>query len=102
MEIVVAFYVAAGVWLAIYGINSLVLAGLYLHHGRNGWDRPASQPNSCPVVTVQLPVYNERYVIERLIDAVAALNWPRAQLQIQILDDSNDETTALAGLRVQQ
>jgi cellulose synthase/poly-beta-1,6-N-acetylglucosamine synthase-like glycosyltransferase len=45
---------------------------------------------------VQLPVFNERHVIERLISAAAALDWPRAQLQIQVLDDSNDETTALA------
>ena len=68
MGIVVALYVAAGVWLAIYGLNSLVLAGLYLRHGRDGVDRPVSQQMSYPVVTVQLPIYNERHVIERMDD----------------------------------
>jgi len=54
-----------------------------------------------PCVTVQLPIYNERYVIERLIDSVAALDWPQGKLQIQVLDDSDDETTVLARARVE-
>jgi cellulose synthase/poly-beta-1,6-N-acetylglucosamine synthase-like glycosyltransferase len=49
-----------------------------------------------PKVTVQLPVYNERYVIDRLIDAAAALDYPHDCLQIQVLDDSDDATTTLA------
>jgi cellulose synthase/poly-beta-1,6-N-acetylglucosamine synthase-like glycosyltransferase len=53
-----------------------------------------------PRVTVQLPVYNERHVIERLIDRVAALSYPRDRLEIQVLDDSTDETVALASARV--
>lgn len=53
-----------------------------------------------PTVTVQLPVYNERFVIERLIDAVCALDYPRHLLQIQVLDDSTDETSELAARRV--
>ncbi|WP_412987732.1 glycosyltransferase [Pontimicrobium sp. IMCC45349] len=48
-----------------------------------------------PKVTVQLPVYNEKYVIERLIDAVSKLNYPKDKLEIQVLDDSNDETSTL-------
>lgn len=100
MVFVIVLYVVAGVWLAIYGLNSLLLAALYLRHRREHNGRPASQPSCYPMVTVQLPVYNERHVIERLIDAVAALDWPYTELQIQILDDSNDETTALARTRV--
>ncbi len=53
-----------------------------------------------PRVTVQLPVYNEAGVVERLIDAAAALDHPRARLQIQLLDDSTDETTELAAARI--
>ena len=49
-----------------------------------------------PLITVQLPVYNEKFVIERLIDSVASLDYPHERLQIQVLDDSTDETTALA------
>jgi cellulose synthase/poly-beta-1,6-N-acetylglucosamine synthase-like glycosyltransferase len=92
----IALYVVAGVWLAIYGLNSLVLAALYGVHRKDGSSWSFSQSSDLPVVTVQLPIFNERHVIERLIGAVAALDWPHARLQIQILDDSNDETTALA------
>ncbi|MFN4147692.1 MAG: cellulose synthase family protein, partial [Runella sp.] len=53
-----------------------------------------------PKVTVQLPIYNERYVVERLLESVAALDYPREHLEIQILDDSTDETTALIASRL--
>lgn len=53
-----------------------------------------------PIVTVQLPLYNERYVVERLIDQVARLDWPKDKLEIQVLDDSTDETAQLAADRV--
>lgn len=61
--------------------------------------RPAPTPPlpaELPAVTVQLPVFNERYVVERLIRAVAALDWPRDRLEIQVLDDSTDDTTGRA------
>ncbi len=48
-----------------------------------------------PKVTVQLPVYNERYVVERLIDAIVAFDYPRDRLEIQVLDDSTDDTTEI-------
>jgi cellulose synthase/poly-beta-1,6-N-acetylglucosamine synthase-like glycosyltransferase len=53
-------------------------------------------------VTVQLPIYNEKYVVRRAIDAVAALDWPRDRLQIQVLDDSTDETRAIARAQVER
>ena len=85
--------------LAIYGFNILLTAGLY-------WRKRsvvvATPPlTDMPRVTVQLPIYNELYVIERLIDAAAALDWQRDRLQIQVLDDSDDETTARAHARVE-
>lgn len=55
-----------------------------------------------PTVTIQLPVYNELYVVERLIEAVTALEYPAGQLQIQILDDSTDETGALIEQCIEQ
>lgn len=61
-------------------------------------DHPA-RFETLPLVTVQLPVFNERHVITRLIDAAAALDYPRDRLEIQILDDSTDETAALAAAR---
>ncbi len=64
--------------------------------------RPRAPPAALaafPKVTVQLPVYNERYVVRRLIEAVAAFDWPRDKLEIQVLDDSDDDTPDLtAGL----
>ena len=48
-----------------------------------------------PFVTIQLPLYNEKYVVERLLETVSQLNYPRELLEVQILDDSNDETSTL-------
>src|ERR1700709_2747411 len=55
-----------------------------------------------PVVTIQLPIYNEMYVAERLIDAVCEIDYPRELLEIQVLDDSTDETTEIAELAVRR
>ena len=57
-------------------------------------------PSTWPRVTVQLPLYNEQNVVERVIDAAAALNYPPELLHIQVLDDSTDTTVGLAGARV--
>lgn len=59
-------------------------------------------PTDWPPVTVQLPLFNERFVVERLLDAVSRLEYPPEKLQIQVLDDSTDETTTLAASRVAQ
>src|SRR5436190_2083350 len=55
-----------------------------------------------PVVTIQLPIYNERYVVERLLDAATAVDYPRDRLEIQVLDDSTDETTAIAARKIDE
>ena len=52
-----------------------------------------------PEVCVQIPVYNERYVAERVIDAVCAIDWPRDRFEVQVLDDSDDETTQIIARR---
>ena len=89
--------------LFLYGMNCYVL--LFLHRRVRRKDAPARHARAAglqanapqyPRVTVQLPIYNERYVIQRLVEAVVRLRYPRAQLEIQILDDSTDETTAMA------
>jgi cellulose synthase/poly-beta-1,6-N-acetylglucosamine synthase-like glycosyltransferase len=86
-------------WLAVYGLNSLVLAFLYLLHQQETELTPPIDRSTLPPVTVQVPTYNELHVVERVIDRVAALDYPRDRLQIQILDDSTDETTRLARAR---
>jgi cellulose synthase/poly-beta-1,6-N-acetylglucosamine synthase-like glycosyltransferase len=86
-------------WLAVYGLNSFILAFLYLRYRRDAVPTPSVARSDLPTVTVQIPVYNELHVVERVIDRVAVLDYPRDRLQIQILDDSTDETTHLAHAR---
>ncbi len=85
-------YTVAAVLVAMYGANALLLAALYWRHRR---EPPllAEEPAQWPLVTVQLPIFNELYVVRRIIDAAARLDYPRDRLQIQVLDDSTDETT---------
>ncbi len=95
---ILLLYSLAAAGLALYGFNTLFTAWLYW---RKRADRPALPPLAdFPPVTIQLPIYNEMYVVERLIDAAASMDWPRERLQIQVLDDSDDETTAIAQARV--
>jgi cellulose synthase/poly-beta-1,6-N-acetylglucosamine synthase-like glycosyltransferase len=97
--VIIIAYVIVATWLSLYGFNAIVLSILYLYHRK---DTVVLAPlDEFPEVTVQLPVYNERYVVERLIDAAAAFDWPRGKLHIQVLDDSTDETTALARTRAE-
>ncbi|MFD2245518.1 cellulose synthase family protein [Pontibacter ruber] len=88
-----------GICLAFIFCYSLVQLHLtYLYWTRKKKQKPPLTPAASqkwPTVTVQLPLYNERYVVERLIDAVAALDYPRHLLQIQLLDDSTDDTSSL-------
>ena len=87
--------------MLVHGFLQLSLAGSYLLAERRG--RPAiaaALPDPLPMVTVQLPIFNEVAVIERLIDAVAGLRYPRDRLQVQVLDDSNDATVEVVKTRV--
>jgi cellulose synthase/poly-beta-1,6-N-acetylglucosamine synthase-like glycosyltransferase len=84
--------------LAVFGFHMLFLLALAVWHRRPL--PPAPLPVVWPPVLVQLPIFNERYVVERLIDAAAALDYPSERLLIQVLDDSTDDTAALARARV--
>ena len=81
--------------LAMYGIHRYALV---YHYFKNHKHVPGPPPEvtGWPRVTVQLPIYNERYVIERLVEAVAQFDYPRELLEIQVLDDSTDETQEVA------
>jgi cellulose synthase/poly-beta-1,6-N-acetylglucosamine synthase-like glycosyltransferase len=92
-------YLVAALLVALYGGNALLLAALYLRRRQDRPDQPP-EPETWPMVTVQLPIYNELYVVKRLIDAVGDLDYPRHRLHVQVLDDSTDETTRLARARV--
>lgn len=100
-------------WLIIFGYSiSLLIVCLFsleqltlaLLYGKGKAARlPAPPPLiSFPAVTVQLPVYNERYVVERLIDSVCRLDYPKDRLEIQVLDDSTDITIELIRAKVEE
>src|SRR5262252_77349 len=87
--------------LAIYGWHRYYLVYLYIRYrDREAKAGPPLDP--LPIVTVQLPLYNEMYVADRLIEAVCQLSYPRERLEIQVLDDSTDETRSIADLAVRR
>src|SRR5208282_3588365 len=88
--------------LATYGGHRYWLVYLYYKHKKNKTTEPAAhfQLNDLPRVTVQLPIYNEQYVVDRLLDAVCRLDYPKEKLDIQLLDDSTDETVEVARILV--
>jgi cellulose synthase/poly-beta-1,6-N-acetylglucosamine synthase-like glycosyltransferase len=92
-----AAYFFVVIVLAIYGWHRYYLVYLYMS---NRDKEPQTGPplDPLPVVTIQLPLYNEMYVAERLIDAVCAIDYPRDLFEIQVLDDSTDETRSIAEL----
>ncbi len=86
--------------LFVYGINFFYLTYITLRERRVKLPTPPLE--ELPPVTIQLPIYNEMYVAERLIAAAAALDYPRSLLEIQVLDDSNDETQEIVSHKVSQ
>lgn len=89
-------YLIIILWLALYGISNLINAILYLRikktlkHKTN-----VSPPKEWPSVTIQLPIFNEKYTVERLLNSVTQIDYPMDSLQIQVLDDSTDDTAEL-------
>ncbi len=92
-------YFTVLIGLSVYGVHRYFIVYQFFKHKRRPM-RPQSEFSDLPRVTVQLPLYNECHVAIRLLDAVAALDYPRDRLQIQVLDDSTDETTGLVAARV--
>jgi len=82
--------------LAGYGMHRYVLVYLYYKHKENRTTEPAQYFSELPRITVQLPIFNEQFVVERLLEAVSRLDYPLDKLDVQVLDDSTDETIAVA------
>ncbi len=87
--------------LSLLGAHRLLMVALYLRH-RKETPRPAGEFPVPPFVTVQLPLYNEKFVAPRLLESAAALDWPREKLEIQVLDDSTDETREIVASKVKE
>jgi cellulose synthase/poly-beta-1,6-N-acetylglucosamine synthase-like glycosyltransferase len=86
--------------LAAYGAHRYWMVYLYYKHKKNKTTEPADHFSELPRVTVQLPIFNEQYVVDRLLDSVCRLDYPREKLDIQLLDDSTDETIEVARILV--
>ena len=86
--------------LSVYGLHRYTLVWLYYRNRKNATHQPASRFEQLPRVTIQLPIFNEQFVIDRLIDSVCRIDYPRELLEIQVLDDSTDETQQVTQLIV--
>ena len=93
-------YFAVMILLSIYGIHRYTLCFQYFKFRKNYDPNPPRRFGELPRVTVQLPIFNEQFVIDRLIEAVCAMEYPRETLEIQVRDDSTDETPAVAAATV--
>src|SRR5215211_6544288 len=93
--LILAAYFFVLLILAVYGWHRYYLVYVYMKH-KHEQPKPKAAFEQLPVVTIQLPLYNEMYVVDRLLDAVCQIEYPRELLEIQVLDDSTDETRGVA------
>jgi cellulose synthase/poly-beta-1,6-N-acetylglucosamine synthase-like glycosyltransferase len=96
LRIAEMLYAICVISLFLIGLNNFIVVIIYIKNRKKGWTVNVPQLNSeWPIVTVQIPIYNERYLSQRIITAVSNLDYPREKLEIQVLDDSTDWTTSL-------
>jgi cellulose synthase/poly-beta-1,6-N-acetylglucosamine synthase-like glycosyltransferase len=96
MEIVVIIlYILSLLYIFLFSMNQLHLTWIYSRNKRSPEHDIPLFADFEPLVTIQLPIYNEKYVVERLIEAVSKLDYPKTKLEIQVLDDSTDETSEI-------
>ena len=96
-------YAACLILIFLYSILQLSLAIVYKQQKKEPKDEPPTfDPDKAPIVTVQLPMFNEYYVAERIIERVAQLEYPKDKLEIQVLDDSTDETVDVIARKVEE
>jgi cellulose synthase/poly-beta-1,6-N-acetylglucosamine synthase-like glycosyltransferase len=99
--LILATYFFILIILAGYGWHRYYLVYAYMKY-RDKVPVPASRFDELPMVTLQLPVYNEMYVVDRLIQSVCRMDYPRDRFEVQVLDDSTDETRSIAELAVRR
>ena len=99
--LILASYFFVLIILAFYGWHRYYLVYMYMRN-RDKQPKAGPQLSPLPVVTIQLPLYNEMYVADRLIESVCGLDYPRELLELQVLDDSTDETSGIAEAAVRR
>src|SRR5436309_717286 len=92
---VLSTYLVVLLILSFYGSHRYFMAYLYYRH-KYHLPTPPGRMARLPRVTIQLPIFNEMYVVERLIGSVCRIRYPSDRLEVQVLDDSTDETQELA------
>lgn len=98
--IIIVLYALALIFILAYSLVQLYLVISYRKSKRNEAGPSDLTETNWPKITVQLPVYNEKYVVERLLDAIAALDYPSDSFDIQLLDDSTDDSYEIAAAKV--
>jgi cellulose synthase/poly-beta-1,6-N-acetylglucosamine synthase-like glycosyltransferase len=93
-------YIAFIILLSIYGLHALIISTLFLLKFRKKYE-PAEAPDEWPLVSVQLPLFNEQSAAEHMIDTVCAFDYPKDRLIVQVLDDSTDHTTELVHQKIE-
>jgi cellulose synthase/poly-beta-1,6-N-acetylglucosamine synthase-like glycosyltransferase len=99
--VLIPYFVILAV-LSVYGLHRYEIIRTYFKYRRRATGDPSGRFDQLPPVTIQLPLYNERYVVERLIDEVTKIEYPKRLLQIQVLDDSTDDTHPFAEALVER
>ena len=99
--VILTAYVLTLAAVALYGLHRYHLVYLFIKHRRDG-HVPPRRFDELPICTIQLPMYNEEQVAERIIDAACAVDWPRDRLEIQVLDDSTDYSAEIAQAAVEK
>ncbi len=89
-------YFVVMVILAGYGIHRYQLVYMYYRNRKNRTTEPPQKFDELPRVTLQLPIFNEQYVVDRLVESICRMEYPKDKLDIQLLDDSTDETVDVA------
>ncbi|HNP08014.1 MAG TPA: glycosyltransferase family 2 protein [Cyclobacteriaceae bacterium] len=92
--LIIVIYSLSLLYIFLFSLGQLHLTWIYARKKKKEAE-PSIDNAFEPMVTVQLPIYNEKYVVERLLDAVSKFDYPKDKLEIQVLDDSTDETTAI-------
>jgi len=113
-DLILAIYFTSILALSTFGAHGFVLVYYYLRikkeeaEGKRKKLKPKSleelfgDEKNFPTVTIQLPIYNEVYVAPRLLDAISKIDYPKEKMQIQVLDDSTDETVQVVALKVME
>src|SRR5213595_799588 len=95
MALLIPYFIVL-ILLASYGLHRYTLVYLYYKKRKNETTTPAQEFDDLPRVTIQLPIFNEQFVVDRLLQAISRIEYPRKKLDIQLLDDSTDETVNVA------